>query len=117
MSRRNRVVAAIAALCVAPVVFASDGASDRMCTRDTVARAATLRAKVAEAFAQKPEQVVVPADDFTASMGPMEVIVARIGADGKPVMSCVDTPEAAVRFLALAVEQLPKPKHKEAKEQ
>ena len=116
MSRRNHVVAAIAALCVAPVVFASDDVSDRICTRDTVARAATVRTNLAAAFAQKPEQVV-PADDFTAPMGPMEVIVARIGTDGKPVMSCVDTPEAAERFFALAIEQLPKPKRQEVKEQ
>jgi hypothetical protein len=116
MSRRNHVVAAIAALCVAPVVFASDDVSDRICTRDTVARAAMVRTSLAEAFSQKPEQAV-PQDDLTAPMGPMEVIVARIGTDGKPVMTCVDTPEAAERFFALAVEQLPKPKHKEAKEQ
>ncbi|HYI11343.1 MAG TPA: hypothetical protein VEK57_19970 [Thermoanaerobaculia bacterium] len=120
MSRRNHVVAAIAALCVAPVVFASDAASDtasdRICIRGTFVRTATVRAKLAEAFARKPEPAV-PQNEFIAPMGPMEVIVARIGADGKPVMSCVDSPEAAERFFGLAIEQLPKPKHKEAKEE
>jgi hypothetical protein len=120
MSRRIHLIAAVAALCAAPVVLASDTLSehmsDRICTRDATTRLATMRARIAEAFAQKPEPVIA-LDDRTAPMGPVETIVARIGTDGKPVMSCVDSPEAAERFLTMAVDQLPKPKHKQAKEQ
>ena len=128
MSRRIHLVAAVAALCAAPVVLASDQVSDRLsqsvsahltdriCTRDAASRLAAVRARVAEAFARTPEPVAIE-DDRTAPMGPVETIVARIGTDGKPVMSCVDSPEAAERFFALAAEQLPKPKHKQAKEQ
>lgn len=128
MSRRIHLIAAVAVLCAAPVVLASDALSghvsahvvdrlsDRICTRDAASRLAAVRARVAEAFAQKPEPVIAQ-DNRTAPMGPVETIVARIGTDGKPVMSCVDSPEAAERFLALAAEQLPKPKHKQAKEQ
>jgi putative intracellular protease/amidase len=98
MSRR---IIVIAALCIAPAVLASDGANDRICTRDAVVRPVSPRPAIAAAFANKPAQVVVE-DGLTAPMGPTEVVVARIGADGKVVMSCVDTPEAAERFFRAA---------------
>jgi hypothetical protein len=104
MSRR---IIVIAALCIAPAVLASDAAAasdaanDRICTRDAVVRAVSPRAAIAAAFANKPAQVVVE-DGLTAPMGPTEVVIARIGSDGKVVMSCVDTPEAAERFFQQA---------------
>lgn len=111
MSRRITV---IAALCIAPAVLASDAANDRVCTRDTVVRAVSPRVALAAAFANKPEQGVVE-DGLTAPMGPMEVVVARIGTDGKVVMSCVDTPEAAERFFREA--RAARPQKAETQEQ
>lgn len=35
-----------------------------------------------------------------------EIVVARIGSDGKPVLACVDSDEAARRFLAAPRERL-----------
>jgi hypothetical protein len=46
--------------------------------------------------------------------GHLEVVVARIGTDGKPVNACVDSPEAAERFFKAQIEKLAP---KQAKEQ
>jgi hypothetical protein len=115
MSPRKYVLIAVAALAAAPAALASD-AADRSCTRDRMVRAAvfTPRLALVEAFA-KPQQDLVE-DGMTAPMGPLEVIVARIGKDGKPVMSCVDTPEAAERFFK-AAEERRQPRKLEAAEQ
>jgi hypothetical protein len=42
-----------------------------------------------------------------------DVLVARIGADGKPVTACVDTAEAARKFSHAPVEKLQTKKAKE----
>lgn len=115
MSPRMYVCIALAALAAAPAALASDEA-DRSCTRDRIARTVTSAPRLAlvEAFA-KPQQEVID-DGMTGPMGPLEVIVVRIGKDGKPVMSCVDTPEAAERFFKAAAERL-QPQKLEAAEQ
>jgi hypothetical protein len=85
-------VIALAALIATPA-----SASDQACTRDTIGTAAvatrtqTLEAVIEAAFAA-PEG---HAHDASTP----HMLVARI-KDGKVVMACVDTKEAATRFLA-----------------
>jgi hypothetical protein len=43
----------------------------------------------------------------------LDVVVARIGADGKPVMACVDSKEAARRFSHAPIDKLQTKKAKE----
>ena len=52
-------------------------------------------------------------DGVSAMVGPIEVVVSRIGADGKPVMACVDNIEAARRFFAAPAETVTPKQKKE----
>jgi NAD(P)H-dependent flavin oxidoreductase YrpB (nitropropane dioxygenase family) len=49
----------------------------------------------------------------SATVTHLDVVVARIGADGKPVMACVDSKEAARRFSRAPVDKLQTKKAKE----
>ena len=113
MSRRTYAVMA-ALMLAAPLAFASNDAVDRVCTRDVIPRAAGARPDVSAMFATTIEE---PVDEGTAvfSMpGTLELLVVRIGEDGKPVAACVDNEEAAHRFLDAPIGSIPT---KQAKEQ
>jgi hypothetical protein len=64
-----------------------------------------LAALFAAHNADAPE--VVTADGVNVPAGTFEVLVARIGTDGKPVLACVDTEAAAKRFLDAPAGSLP----------
>ena len=139
MSRRISVLVAVTALAVSSFAHAADRASNRerrqqktqheKTQQDTNAQAATqpdAAAKAAQSPAPAPatleETFAVAADaksietedGVSAAVGPIEVVVARIGPDGKPVMACVDDLAAARRFLKTpSAQQAPK----QAKEQ
>jgi len=134
MSRRISVLVAVAALAVSSFAYAADRSSKRERkqekTQQETAAQATVQpdaaAKAAEAPAPAPATLeatfavaadaksIETEDGVSAAVGPIEVVVARIGPDGKPVMACVDDLEAARRFLkAPAEQQAPK----QAKEQ
>lgn len=98
MSRRSVVVTVLLAL-GAPLVHASDDALDRVCIPETVPRIASPRAEVTPAPTVLDRGVGAP-------MGPMDIIVARIGPDGKVITACVDSEEAARKFLETPVQQL-----------
>ena len=73
-------------------------ASDETCTRNVIVErralpaAGTMTIKAVETTAPLPEGV--------------ELLVARIGPDGKPVLACVDSAEALKKFLESPVEKL-----------
>jgi hypothetical protein len=125
MSRRFSLLVAVAALAVSSVAFAAERANDTECTRqekvqqETTTQAAQLPATapitLEEVFAVSAEAEPVETEDgVSATVGPIEVVVARIGPDGKPVMACVDDIKAARRFFKAPVEQSAP---KQAKEQ
>jgi len=128
------VLVAVTALAVSSFAHGADRASNRerkheKTQHETTAKAATqpdAAAKAAESPAPAPATLeatfavsaetksIETEDGVSAAVGPIEVVVARIGPDGKPVMACVDDLEAARRFLkAPAEQQAPK----QAKEQ
>jgi hypothetical protein len=121
MSRRISVlVVAVAALAVSSVALAADRANDTECTRqektqqETVAQApiqlpAAAPLTLEEVFAVSAEVEPIETEDgVSATVGPIEVVVARIGPDGKPVMACVDDLKAAQRFFHAPVVPAPK---------
>ena len=93
MHRRPLGAAVSAALFIALPALASD----QSCTRETLKPVgAVTRIDVASLFERKPSE----------PEGSMEVVLARIGKDGKPILACVDSAEAAKRFLEAPVERL-----------
>jgi len=85
---------------LALVVFAATvaSASDEACTRDTLPRGAAA----ASAARSAPEAGAAP------PYGKMDVLVARIGPDGKVIIACVDSEAAAKRFLEAPIEKVAK---------
>jgi hypothetical protein len=43
----------------------------------------------------------------------MELLIARIGPDGKPVLACVDSAAAAKKFLEAPIEKTPRANREE----
>jgi len=132
MSRRISVLFAAAALAVSSFAYAADPASNRdraqqekvqqedaaQCEKttqqdvqgSTPAPVVTLE----EMFTAPAESESIETEDgVSAVVGPIEVVVSRIGPDGKPVMACVDTLKAARHFFDAPIEQLPLKKAKE----
>lgn len=127
MSRSISVLFAAAALAVSSLAHAADPASNRERTQQedvaqcddatqdvqvpTTAPVVTLE----EMFTASAESESIETEDgVSAVVGPIEVVVSRMGADGKPVMACVDNIDAARRFFDAPIEKLPA---KQAKEQ
>jgi hypothetical protein len=110
MSRRLQVALAIVALATAVTVHAESPA-ERACARDGVTRLTPARAELLALFTRPgsdPESQ--PGESIGGNQsptGPAEVIVARIGPDGKPILSCVNNESAARAFLDAAPEDLP----------
>jgi hypothetical protein len=133
MSRRISVLVAVTALAVSSFAYAADRTTKRERKQEKTQQETTAQAhpqsdvatKAAEAtpapatleatFAVSADAKSIETEDgVSAAVGPIEVVVAKIGPDGKPVMACVDNIEAARRFLkAPAEQQAPK----QAKEQ
>ena len=98
MSRRLVALSVVLAL-AAPFAHAADVAAPdtlRASLAQIGARDAELTALFAR-FAQF-ERSIDTADGVSVPAGAMEVVVARIGTDGKPVIGCVDNADAAKRF-------------------
>ena len=103
MAGRLCLIAALAAL------FATTAAAnDRACTREAIARPpalTTLQLTVDQLFDAGDHLPIESADGVTARLPIMELVMVRV-KDGKPVMACVDTKEAAQRFLAAPVAKI-----------
>lgn len=108
MSRRTLAAMAILAL-AAPLAFASD-AVDRICVRTADAPLRFELDAMFEPVADEP----VDTGHAVFTTGPLELLVVRLGEDGKPVAVCVDNPEAAQKFLDAPIERV---QSRQAKEQ
>jgi hypothetical protein len=113
MSRSIYAFAAAAALVMAPAVFAANTvnaentANTIRDTRETSLFILAARAELAALFATPAHPEVVETEDgVMAPQGPMEVVLARIGSDGKVIMTCVDDEKAAQRFLEAPIEKI-----------
>lgn len=96
-------VFAAAALLATPAL-----ASDRACTRETIGRApvqAAMQAALDEIFDRVEKPSVTTPNGVTGEFTTMEVVMIRI-KDGKPVLACVGSKEAAQRFLSAPVEKI-----------
>ena len=132
MSRRISVLVAVTALAVSSFAHAGERKQEKAQhekTQQETAAPATAQPDVAAKAAESPAPAPVTLEEMfavanvesietedgvSAAVGPIEVVVARIGPDGKPVMACVDDLEAARRFFkAPSEQQAPK----QAKEQ
>jgi hypothetical protein len=97
------MAAAGALALLATPAFATE--PDRDCTRETAVRPAAammLHETVDTIFDRVAARA---AEDPAGELTSMEVVMVRI-VDGKPVMACVDTKEAAKRFLAATADKL-----------
>jgi hypothetical protein len=115
MSRRFHFALIVTAFATAFAITAiahAENASDRVCTRDGVAHLVPARAELAALFARREPELIQTATGRVATAGPAEVMMARIGADGKIVMVCVDSEAAARKFLDAPVESLARVKEK-----
>ena len=94
----------IVLLLAAPVANASDEACTREILKPVGATAVASRINVAPLFLRQ----VVQSDGTVVAepVSGMEVVVARVGPDGKLVLACVDSAEAAKRFLDAPIEQV-----------
>lgn len=99
MAGRRTLIAALAALLAVPAV-----ASDRPLSIDQMPAVSALQLAINQLSA-RPE--LPPAGDPTIGDEPpsMEMLVVRI-KDGKPVIACVSSKEAAQRFLKAPVEKI-----------
>ena len=102
MSRRWFAVTAVLAL-TALSAHAADPARSREAALPLDETA--LRAM----FDLAPGVVATEGGGTTVSGYAVDVIVARIGEDGKIVKACVDTHEAAAKFFTAPIEKVAKP--------
>ncbi len=103
MAGRLCLVAALAALFATTAV-----ANDRACIRETIGRPpalTTLQLTVEQLFDDRDDVPVESTDGVTAQLPIMEMVMVRV-KDGKAVTACVDTKEAAQRFLAAPVAKI-----------
>jgi hypothetical protein len=104
MSRRYLAVPVLLALAAMPALASEGGDADAI--RNSLERM-TPRAGLAQLFARLNDgREVVTADGVNLRHDAMEVVVARLGTDGKVVTSCVNTLEAAEHFFSVPVKKL-----------
>lgn len=106
MSRRYFVVPVLLALAAMPAL-ASEAAGDVSGLRESIARM-TPRVTLVELFARlNGDGVSVETEDGVSMQATsVEVVIARIGTDGKPVMGCVDNVRSAEAFFTAPANQL-----------
>jgi hypothetical protein len=96
----NRTITAFLLVVVAATASA---ASDEACTRETLkplAVPAPTHIDVDALFSPDPA-----AGAAAAPLEGVEVLIARVGPDGKLVLACVDSAEAAKKFLEAPIEK------------
>lgn len=116
MSRRLPIVL-VAALSLSQAATAEEApAKERLnaatetrpvATRIIAAPALEPRSALAAIFALRRNSQSIQTDaGFVAGMPALEVVVARIDTDGRPVLACVDSEEAGRRFLDAPQERI-----------
>jgi hypothetical protein len=109
MSRRFHAALAIVTFAAAGFAHA-ESASDRACTRDGVAHLVPAHDELTALFARSEAQTMVTKNGTIAPMGPPEVLLARVGPDGKIAIVCVDSETAARHFLEASDDSLSRKK-------
>jgi hypothetical protein len=108
MFSRIVVLAAVVAF-AAPLVRASERSGEESVeeVRDSLERIAP-RLDLTRLFARLADEggSYETADGVSAPASAFEVVLARIGTDGKPVMACVDNEQSARRFLEAPVDRV-----------
>ena len=104
MTIRTFTTLAFVSIVAATSAAANDGV-DRICDPHDLPSATQPHVEMSRAdFSAKLAAVFAPADGVESAddvrMGAMEVVVARIGANGKVELSCVDDEAAARAFFA-----------------
>ncbi|HYR28379.1 MAG TPA: hypothetical protein VEU30_07935 [Thermoanaerobaculia bacterium] len=80
-------------------------ASDNACTRDDIGGTPALQVTIDRLF-DRAAVAAADSNDAVSDVPPvMELLVVRV-KNGKPVMACVDSKEAAQRFFAAPAEKL-----------
>ncbi len=119
MSRRFILAIALAVFATT-AVSAAEQATDRACTRDGAAHLVPAHDELTALFARRQAQASAtenttesaPENTTLEPMGPPEVLMARIGSDGKLVVVCVDNETAARRFLDASTDAITRVKVK-----
>lgn len=111
MSRRFILAIALAAFATT-AVSAAEQATDRACTRDGAAHLVPAHDELTALFARRQAQASATENATVEPMGPPEVLMARIGSDGKLVIVCVDNETAARRFLDASADAITRVKVK-----
>ena len=88
---------------LALLIASSASASDQSCTRDTLRPVGAVSAMSKDGGPPARQVGETPAVLLEPVEG-MELLIARIGPDGKPVLACVDSAAAAKRFLEAPIE-------------
>lgn len=102
MNRGTLAVAAIAAL----MMTASADAKDPVPSPDAALPRSERPLDLRALFDRAPGVISEDANGITAGPMRVDVIVARIDTDGKLVKACVDSEEAARRFLEAPIERV-----------
>ena len=101
MNRRLFAVAVVAALMTAST-HAADGVRKQDAALPQAERPLSLRAL----FAHAPGVIIENENGIMTGPSQVDVILARIDADGKLVKVCVDNEEAARRFLEAPIAKI-----------
>jgi hypothetical protein len=114
MSSRSFVAATIVALATILSARASQGPADEACTREVIPHVAASRPELTRLFARPDREahVIETRTGISAPMGAPEVVLARVGPDGKLILACVDNETEARRFFETSAENLAKVKEK-----
>lgn len=105
MSRRAVIALALLVPAFAPRAEATEPMPHRV--RESIAQFAP-RLELTELFARFADAGAPRETEDGVNMPApvMDVLVARLGTDGKPVMVCVDNEESARRFLDAPIERV-----------
>jgi hypothetical protein len=104
--RFGSAIAAVTTALLAVPALASD--LDRACTREIFGRitaVSELQATLNAIFDRPVAASIETESGVTGDYGTMEVVMVRV-KDGKPVVACVDTKEAAEKFLHAPLSQI-----------
>jgi hypothetical protein len=101
------------AILIASAAFGAQTSSDEACTRDAIPRVSQQpQSTTLFMLADREARIVQTTNGVLAPMAAPEVLMARIGPDGKLMIVCVDGEDSARKVLTTAVDDLPRIKVK-----
>jgi hypothetical protein len=106
MSRRSIAVAAILVLTALSTALPASAADPARSRDGALPLEESGRLELRALFDRAPGVIAMDGSGVTSSAFAFEVIVARIGTDGKLVKACVTSEEEALEFLAAPIEKV-----------